>query len=64
VAATVRGYEQGDGRPTIGLDFAVVLRSRLVEACDNQEIGSLEKRGKQAGRWKKIGPFRTAFACN
>ena len=53
VVATVRGDEHGDGRPAIGFDF--VLCSRLIEACDHQEIGSLEKRGKQAGGPERIG---------
>ncbi|MGF6396558.1 hypothetical protein ABH905_000224 [Pseudomonas frederiksbergensis] len=46
VGAAVRGNEHGDGRPAIGFDFVVVLCSRLIEARDNQEIGSFEKRGK------------------
>jgi hypothetical protein len=54
VVATVRGDEHGDGRPAIGFDFVVVLRSRLIEARDNQEIGSFEKRGKQAGGPERI----------
>src|SRR4029079_13449742 len=53
VVATVRGDEHGDGRPAIGFDF--VLCSRLIEACDHQEIGSFEKRGKQAGGPERIG---------
>ena len=52
---TVRGDEHGDGRPAIGFDFVVVLCSRLIEARDNQEIGSFEKRGKQAGGLERIG---------
>src|SRR6476660_8183019 len=55
VVATVRGDEHGDGRPAIGFDFVVVLCSRLIEACDKQEIGSFEKRGEQAGRPQTIG---------
>src|SRR4029078_8630134 len=55
VVATVRGDEHRDGRPAIGFDFVVVLCSRLIEACDNQEIGSFEKRGKQAGGPERIG---------
>ena len=55
VVATVRGDEHGDGRPAIGFDFLVVLCSRLIEARDNQEIGSFEKRGKQAGGPERIG---------
>ena len=54
VVATVRGDEHGDGRPAIGFDFVVVLYSRLIEACDNQKIGSFEKRGKQAGGPERI----------
>jgi integrase len=46
VVATVRGDEHGDGRLAIGFDFVVVLCSCLIEACDNQEIGTFEKRGK------------------
>jgi hypothetical protein len=49
VVATVRGYEHRDGRSAIGFDFVVVLCARLIEAYDIQEIGSFEKRGKQAG---------------
>ncbi|MET3650172.1 hypothetical protein ABIC60_004830, partial [Phyllobacterium ifriqiyense] len=48
IVATVSGDEHGDGRPAIGLDFVVVLCSRLIEACDHQEIASFDKRGKQA----------------
>src|SRR5437667_5386795 len=55
VVATVRGDEHGDSRPAIGFDFVVVLCSRLIEACDHQEIGSFEKRGKQAGGPERIG---------
>src|SRR6266478_3240736 len=55
VVATVRGDEHGDGRPAIGFNFVVVLCSRLIEACDNQEIGSFDKRGKQAGGPERIG---------
>jgi len=55
VVATVRGDEHGDGRLAIGFDFVVVLCSRLIEACDNQEIGTFEKRGKQAGGPERIG---------
>src|ERR1044071_5514760 len=55
VVAAVRGDEHGDGRPAIGFDFVVVLCSRLIEACDNQQIGSFEKRGKQAGGPERIG---------
>ena len=55
VVATVRSDEHGDSRPAIGFDFVVVLCSRLIEACDNQEIGSFDKRGKQAGRPERIG---------
>jgi hypothetical protein len=55
VVATVRGDEHGDGRPAIGFDFVVVLCSRLIEACDHQEIGSFEERGKQAGGPERIG---------
>src|SRR3954468_21854910 len=55
VVATVRGDEHGDGRPAIGFDFVVVLCFRLIEACDHQEIGSFEKRGKQAGGPERIG---------
>src|SRR5882672_526613 len=51
----VRGDEHGDGRPAIGFDFVVVLCFRLIEACDHQEIGSFEKRGKQAGGPERIG---------
>lgn len=51
----VRSDEHGDGRPAIGFDFIVVRRSRLIEACDNQKIGSFEKRGKQAGGPERIG---------
>jgi len=36
VAATVRGYEHGDGRPAVGFDFVFVLCSRLIEAGDHQ----------------------------
>jgi hypothetical protein len=49
VVAAVRGYEHRDGRSAIGFDFVVVLCARLIEAYDIQEIGSFEKRGKQAG---------------
>ena len=55
VVAAVRGDEHGDGRPAIGFDFVLVLCSRLIEACDHQEIGSFEKRGKQAGGPERIG---------
>src|SRR6266576_848233 len=55
VVATVRGDEHGDSRPAIGFDFVVVLCSRLIEACDNQEIGSFYKRSKQAGGPERIG---------
>ena len=55
VIPTVRGDEHGDGRTAIGFDFVVVLCSRLIEACDHQEIGSFEKRGKQAGGPERIG---------
>src|SRR6266704_7153904 len=55
VVATVRGDEHGDSRPAIGFDFVVVLCSRLIEACDNQEIGSFDKRSKQAGGPERIG---------
>ena len=55
VVATVRGDEHGDGRPAIGFDFVVVLCSRLIEACNHQEIGSFEKRGKQASGPGRIG---------
>ncbi len=51
----MRGDEHGDGRPAIGFDFVVVLCFRLIEACDHQEIGSFEKRGKQAGGPDRIG---------
>src|ERR1700739_1523845 len=55
VVATVRGDEHRDSRPAIGFDFVIVLCSRLIEARDNQEIGSFEKRGKQAGGPERIG---------
>ena len=55
VVATVRGDEHGDGRPAIGFDFVVVLCSRLIETRNYQEIGSFEKRGKQAGGPERIG---------
>src|ERR1700753_108076 len=55
VVATVRGDEHRDSRPAIGFDFVVVLCSRLVEACDNQEIGSCDTRAKQAGVPERIG---------
>ncbi len=55
VVPTVCGDEHGDGGPAIGFDFVVVLCSRLIEACDNQEIGSFDKRGKQAGGPERIG---------
>ena len=51
--AAVRGDEQGDGRPAIGFD--VGLRPGFIEARDHQEIGSLEKRGEQAGGLDRIG---------
>src|ERR1700740_387904 len=59
VVATVRGDEHRAGRPAIGFDFVVVLCSRLIEACDNQEIGSFDKRGKQAGGPERIGHVKT-----
>jgi len=34
------GDDHDDDPPAIGFDFVVVLRSRLIEASDNQEIGS------------------------
>ena len=40
VVVAVRGDEHGDGRQAIESDFVVVLRSRRIEACDNQEIVS------------------------
>ena len=55
VVPTVCGDEHGDGGPAIGFDFVVVLCSRLIEARDNQEIGSFDKRGKQAGGPERIG---------
>src|SRR3989442_9009273 len=55
VVATVRGDEHGDGGPAIGFDFVVVLCSRLIEARDNQEVASFEKRGKQAGGLERVG---------
>src|SRR5215204_1499255 len=55
VVATMRCDEHGDGRPAIGFDFVVVLCSRLIEACDSQEIGSFEKRAKQAGGLERMG---------
>lgn len=51
----MRGDEHGDGRPAIGFDFLVILCSCLIEACDHHEIGSFEKRGKQAGGLERIG---------
>ncbi len=54
VIATVRGDEHGYGRLAVGFDFVVVLCSLLIEACDHQEIGSFEKRGKQAGGPERI----------
>ena len=41
IVATVRGDEHGDCGPAIGFDFAVVLRYRFIEACDDQQIGAL-----------------------
>src|SRR5438477_11404414 len=61
VVATVRGDEHGDGGPAVGFDFVVVRCSRLIEACDNQEIGSFEKRGKQAGGVVRIGHVQNSL---
>ncbi len=43
----------------MGFDFVVVLCSRFIEACDEQKVGSFEKRGKQAG-----GPERNEQGQN
>jgi hypothetical protein len=63
VVAAVRGDEHGDSRPAIGLDFVVVLCSRLIEACDNQEIGSFESAANKRADRRGSGTFRSAFAC-
>lgn len=55
VVVTVRGDEHGDSRPAIGFDLVVVFCSGRIEACDSQEIGAFEKRGKQAGGLERIG---------
>lgn len=55
VVAAVRGHEHGDGRSAVGFDLLVVLCSRLIEACNNQEIGPFEKRSEQAGGPERIG---------
>lgn len=64
VVATVRSDEHGDSRPAIGFDFVVVLCSRLIEACDNQEIGSLISAANKRADRRGSGTFRAAFACN
>jgi len=55
LGATVRGDEHGDGRPAIGFDFVVILCSGFIEARDQQQIGSFEKRAKQTGGQVRIG---------
>ena len=51
----MRGEEHADGRTAIGFDFVFVICFRIIEACDKQEIGSFEKRAKQAGRLVRVG---------